>query len=85
MGPELKCVKCGSEVELTKDHIIPKWIYKRCNVFGFKKNLGAQNKQTLCKVCNFKKGGAIDCQSEIGRIFWRHIRDMINIELQKYE
>lgn len=80
-----KCIKCDSTIELTKDHIIPKWIYKRCNIFGFKKNLGARNKQVMCKVCNFKKGGAIDCSNEIGKIFWTHIRDLINTELAKHE
>lgn len=80
-----QCVKCGATEDLSKDHIIPKWIYKRAEEFGFKKNLGGRNKQIMCKPCNFKKGGGIDCSSEIGRIFWTRVRNLINDELIKHE
>lgn len=78
-----RCVKCGSEEELTKDHIIPKWIYKRSQYLGFKKNLGKKNEQILCSKCNSKKAGGIDVTTEIGRNFWIAVRDLINKELEK--
>jgi len=82
---EQKCAKCGTTEDLTIDHIIPKWIYKRCHQFGFKKNLGSKNKQILCRLCNFAKDGGIDCSTEVGLVFWKHVRNLINDELKKYE
>lgn len=46
-----KCVKCGSEIELTYDHIIPK---SKGGKYSF------ENGQTLCRSCNNKKGDAIE-------------------------
>lgn len=71
------CVKCGATDNLTKDHIIPKWIYKRSHFFHFGKNLGRENIQLLCQSCNLKKGGMIDCSTEIGREFWEHVQKEI--------
>lgn len=80
-----ECVKCGSTKNLTKDHIIPKWIYKRSGHFdiNFKKNLGKKNTQIMCLDCNVEKSGYIDCSTEMGRDFWTKIRDRINEELCK--
>lgn len=80
------CVKCGATDELTRDHIIPRWIYKRSNLLqlrGLKKNLGAKNYQWLCDRCNSKKGGSIDVSTEIGRDFWLKLRDAIDEQLRK--
>lgn len=78
-----KCAKCGSTDNPTVDHIIPKWIYKRSQFLGFKKDLGEKNKQILCSKCNNKKSGFIDVTSETGRKFWMAVRDLINTELEK--
>ena len=42
-----KCLKCGSENNLTIDHIIP---------LSKKGNNAVKNKQTLCLKCNNEKG-----------------------------
>ena len=79
------CPKCGKEAALTKDHIIPKWIYKRFphKQIGLAKNLGVKNHQYICSPCNSKKGNCIDCSTEVGREFWTKFRDAINKELEK--
>ncbi len=81
------CPKCGLlAVKLTRDHIIPKWIYKassQLNLTNFKKNLGEKNIQMICAKCNGKKSGKIDVSTELGRIFWTQVRDSIDKELKK--
>mgnify|MGYP003453256218 CR=1 FL=1 len=42
-----KCVQCGSDKELTLDHIIPKWA-GGTNSY--------ENLQTMCGTCNRRKG-----------------------------
>lgn len=79
----MQCEKCGTTSDLTKDHIIPKWMYKKAHIFGFKKNRGKENIQVLCHKCNNEKGGFVDCSTEIGREFWTKVRDIINKELEK--
>jgi 5-methylcytosine-specific restriction endonuclease McrA len=71
---------CGEEKELTKDHIIPKSVYKRFPLkqIGFKKNLGKKNIQMICSDCNSKKSNHIDVSHPIGREFWTKMRDEID-------
>lgn len=79
-----KCEKCGQVALMTKDHIIPKWAYKRSNFFeieGFTKNLGRRNIQNLCSVCNSKKSGFIDVSHSLGKEFWERVADTIKIKL----
>jgi len=80
----MKCVRCNSTDNLTKDHIIPKWAYKRTRELGinFKKNVGKKNIQTMCSKCNNKKSGDIDCSTKISRDFWTKVRDKINKKLK---
>ncbi len=62
---EKQCAICGATENLTTDHIIPKWLYKRLHYFDgvntikVRKNLGAKNKQVLCGKHNGEKGGKI--------------------------
>jgi 5-methylcytosine-specific restriction endonuclease McrA len=64
-----KCEWCGSEEDITIDHIVPKWFYKRSESLGIpiKKNLGKKNHQALCRVCNEQKGGRIDLTHPVAR------------------
>jgi 5-methylcytosine-specific restriction endonuclease McrA len=77
------CVKCGSITNLSRDHIIPKWIYGKAQFFGFKKNLGQKNIQMLCRPCNGRKSGYVDCSSEVGRAFWSKVKETIERELNR--
>lgn len=66
-----KCVKCGSIKNLTKDHIIPQWLWKRLKYFNLsiKKRKKIMKKRTniqiLCAKCNEKKGAVIDYNNEL--------------------
>lgn len=81
-----KCEKCGAIENLTRDHIIPKWLYKRLDNlhFGikvdtkFKKNLGQTNIQTLCAICNSEKGGRLEMSHEITEQIFPWIEDLYN-------
>ncbi|MAD03405.1 MAG: hypothetical protein CMK65_07280 [Pseudoalteromonas sp.] len=52
------CVFCGEVNDLTREHVIPQWVYERCNIRTFitKTNNNAQtyNKTTVpaCRDCN---------------------------------
>jgi len=52
------CVFCGSTEELTREHVIPQWVYDRCTKRTFITNTNGSsqtyNKTTLpaCKHCN---------------------------------
>ena len=76
-----KCEKCGSKYNLTEDHIIPKWIYKRSDLFGLSKT--KKNTQTLCSKCNNKKGGLFNDPTEMEIEFWTKIRDVIDYKLKQ--
>lgn len=82
----MKCERCGSTEKLTKDHIIPKWIYKRSGhlkLKGFKKNLGGKNIQVLCAECNNRKGGSIDLSNPIALQFWLAVKEAIEREIKR--
>jgi len=58
---EDKCKKCGSQENLTIDHILP------LSQGGSDKD---KNLQTLCEKCNLEKGHKIEIP------FWEHIRQL---------
>lgn len=80
------CPVCRKEVALTRDHIIPRWIYESYPVkqIGFERNLGTKNFQYICSPCNGKKGGKIAVIDETSKEFWTKFRDAINLELDNY-
>lgn len=72
-----KCEKCGSQENLTRDHIIPEWFRIKARCFGFRIHTGKSSLpnfrkyQTLCKKCNLNKGGKIDWSNEVVRDYLR--------------
>lgn len=54
-----KCAKCDTVAELTTDHIIPKWLEQRINLFDVHMIIVGRL-QKICEPCNTKKGGKLD-------------------------
>ena len=64
------CEVCGTDKNITRDHIIPKWLEKRFPFFGLDIHI-VNNDQYLCDVHNTQKGGKIDYSDERVRRFLR--------------
>lgn len=87
------CPRCGAVgVPLTKDHIVPKWAYKRIPQItaGWMKKIrkefhGETNIQWMCGPCNSKKSGTIEVSNPLARAFWTKVRDVIDEALKKHE
>lgn len=80
------CPRCRRKnVQLTKDHIIPKWIYVSAHqlVPKFKKNLGKKNIEYICSPCNSKRSGKIYVGHETGLQFWLDVREEINKKINE--
>jgi len=82
------CPLCGKEAKLTKDHIIPKWLYNRSDQWQFnkneyKKNLGQKNIQMVCSPCNLKKGGRPDFTHPVARPLGELIIKFIQHQLKQ--
>lgn len=79
------CAKCGSTDNITRDHIIPRWIMVRIHMFGIKAALpeGWSNFQDLCESCNLIKGGKVDWENPIVREYMRQIAEGILSKLEK--
>lgn len=68
MKEEKECAKCGERNNLTKDHIIPKWLTKHLNIiigtslekWKIQRGRGTNNIQILCYKCNSTKGDKLD-------------------------
>ena len=86
------CPKCKQEVpSLTKDHIIPKWLFNP----GKLHNLGIRNKkekwghlvientEMMCGPCNLKKGGMIDYTNQKSRELMQEIVDRIQAKIDE--
>ncbi|MCE7535591.1 HNH endonuclease [Aliivibrio fischeri] len=76
------CIFCGSSEQLTKEHVIPQWVYSRCTkrTFVTTTNGASQtyNKTTLpaCKDCNSNILGSLE----------RHLKhEFENIDVRKQE
>lgn len=87
------CPRCGTpNVVLTKDHIIPKWAYKRIPQItkGWMKQLRKElkpesNIQWMCGPCNSAKSGTIEVSNPLAYAFWKKVRDVIDEALKKHE
>lgn len=60
-GSAFQCARCLKPAQgpLTKDHVVPDWLVKRLDYFGFSIVI-PDNVQIVCSPCNAKKGGNID-------------------------
>ncbi|EGQ8449451.1 hypothetical protein ACSDVY_002829 [Vibrio alginolyticus] len=60
------CIICGSQEQLTKEHVIPQWVYNRCTKRTFETTTNGisqtYNKTTLpaCKDCNSNLLGLLE-------------------------
>lgn len=79
------CPHCKQEARLTKDHIIPKWLYGKIHIFGVKKNWGNKNIQWICSPCNSLKGGMPDFAHPISRQLADNIMKIIKDQRSNYE
>jgi hypothetical protein len=87
------CEQCGGEVEMTNDHIIPKWLILSLNNFGInyrdileKADLTrGQMYQALCGPCNLAKGGAVIYKNPRVRKFMRTFVLEIYENLKRYD
>ncbi|MFH4700011.1 hypothetical protein WKW72_04955 [Vibrio alginolyticus] len=74
------CIICGSHEQLTKEHVIPQWVYNRCTKRTFQTTTNGisqtYNKTTLpaCKDCNSNLLGLLErhLKHEFERIDVRH-------------
>lgn len=75
-------IGCGAKKNLTRDHIVPRWITKSANELGIKID-HHRNSQCLCMGCNEVKGGNIAVDHEYGLEFWLELRSRIEAEIEK--
>lgn len=82
-----RCAICGTTKNLTRDHIIPKWLYKRADkiIPGYSVTMDRVQTQKLCYWHNREKGGSLDASTELGKDFCIRLREVIDIELAKHE
>ena len=74
------CIFCGSQDELTREHVIPQWVYNRCTKRTFETTTNGifqtYNKTTLpaCKDCNPNILGGLErhLKHEFERVDVRH-------------
>lgn len=74
------CIICGSQEQLTREHVIPQWIYNRCTKRTFETTTNGisqtYNKTTLpaCKDCNSNLLGYLErhLKHEFQRVDVRH-------------
>lgn len=79
------CVWCGTKDNLTRDHIIPKWLSVRLHYFGIKNFSKKNNIQILCNKCNnAHKGGRLDFQDKTVRETMREVKNFINRNLREH-
>lgn len=78
------CEVCGLGKDITRDHIIPKWLEKRLPFFQLDFYM-VNNDQYLCKAHNYQKGGIIDYQDTRVRRFIRKFINALEDKLTKAE
>ena len=83
------CPRCGNELPMTVDHIIPQWLMKYTPLIGIHPNevIGRAKlnkndlKELVCLDCNHEKLGTIDWQDKFSR---RYLRAFIDMMDEKY-
>lgn len=78
------CEVCGTGEDITRDHIIPKWLERRFVYFDLSVYV-VNNDQYLCKTHNSNKGGKIDYRDERVRRFLRKFIAMIEDKTREVE
>lgn len=78
------CEVCGTPSEITRDHIVPKWLERRFEYFQFEVYM-VNNDQYLCKTHNQNKGGVIDYTDERVRRFLKRFIQMIQHKIDVAE
>jgi len=84
--PRNICAVCN-ETEIkpgTKDHIVPEWLVKNMQHFGFLIEI-SNNIQMICTKCNTKKGGNINYSDERVRSFMRLFANTILRKVDEHE
>ncbi len=80
-----KCLKCDKIAEMTEEHIVPDWFFKRLGAFVIKNPPKANEVTLVCKECNIEKGGNIDFSHMMSREL---VKEIINIwipEIRKHD
>lgn len=89
-----RCLRCLTEdVELTNDHIVPKWLVKTVVKFGISMKGFSHNntrppitlKEKMCKKCNLEKGGNIEYNNPVVLTFVRDFLEELNKKVTAYE
>ena len=78
------CEKCGTDKDITRDHIIPRWLVKGLSFFLLDVYI-VNNDQYLCKTHNLEKGAILDYKDERVRRFLRRFCVMITQKLDEFE
>ena len=78
------CEICGVGADITRDHIIPKWLERRFEYFQLDVYM-VNNDQYLCRLHNGQKGGIIDYRDERVRRFLRKFIKMIENKIRDVE
>lgn len=78
------CEECGVSVNITRDHIIPKWLERRFEYFGLDVYI-VSNEQYLCGQHNQNKGGKIDYRDERVRRFLKKFVEMLTNKINSVE
>lgn len=78
------CEICGTGTDITRDHIIPKWLERRFAYFQLDVYI-VNNDQYLCKSHNSQKGGKIDYKDIRVRNFIKKFIGMLEEKLRDVE
>ncbi len=75
---EEKCPICNETKKMTTDHIIPRWLTKRLDLFAIDIII-VGNTQKICAECNYDKGGVLDYNNKTVKKFVREfIKELRN-------
>lgn len=80
------CANCGTHKDITIDHIVPLWLMRRVQMFGFQRPWlpdESKNISKLCKKCNSEKGSSIPWEHPVAREFMKGLADHIYRQLNE--